>query len=137
MDHRVKQLRLMRWKEIVVACNTSGMTKKEWMKQNHISSKSFYKKQKEIREDELNHMELSVPVNQKAFTGTTRQEFVDMTAMTRQTVSQRIVEPAGYQYGANAIQPEMMLQVGMYQLYIGSRITGATLKTVLEVLKNA
>ena len=137
MDQRVKQLRLMRWKEIVVACNTSGMKKKDWLAQNNINPKSFYRKQKEIRDYELNNMELTVPTDQNAVAGKTTQEFVDMTALTRPIINQRNAGTTGYQYGADAMQPEMMLQVGTYQLYIGSRITGATLKTVLEVLKNA
>ena len=59
MDPRVKELRLMRWKEIIVACNTSGMTKKAWLEANHINPKTFYRKQREIRESELNRMELA------------------------------------------------------------------------------
>ena len=136
MDHRVKQLRLMRWKEIVVACNTSGMKKKDWLAQNNINPKSFYRKQKEIRDYELNNMELTVPTDQNAVAGRMSQEFVDMTALTWPVSNQRTAGTTGCQYGVDPMQPEMMLQVGTYQLYIGSRTTGATLKTVLEVLKN-
>lgn len=135
MDPRIKQLRLMRWKEIIVACNTSGMKKRDWMAQNNINSRSFYRKQKEIREYELNNMELILPTDQVGVAGRTRREFVDMTLLAKPSVGQRCTEQTEYQCRVDAIQPEMMLQAGRYQLYIGSKVTESTLKTVLEVLK--
>ncbi len=31
MDARVMAIRMEKWREIIVTCNTSGMKKKEWM----------------------------------------------------------------------------------------------------------
>ena len=80
MDPRVKELRLMRWKEIIVACNTSGMKKKEWMEANHINSKSFYRMQKEIREYELEKMPLPRLSEMKEESS---QQFVDITTLVK------------------------------------------------------
>ena len=35
------------------------------------------------------------------------------------------------------MQPELMIQVGSYKLYIGSGVTEATLTTVLKVIGHA
>ena len=37
----------------------------------------------------------------------------------------------------NQIEPELMIQIGSYQLYIGSGVTESTLATVLKVIGHA
>ena len=136
MDPRIKELRLMRWKEIIVACNTSGMTKKEWMKANHVNSKSFYRMQKEIREYELAKMQL--PQLSELNADRPGAQFVDVTALIKAPDASH---PTSNTDSANRpgerMSPELMLQVGQYSLYIGSGITETTLKTVLGVIHNA
>lgn len=46
-------MRMERWREIIVAGNTSGMKKKEWMRIHNVSPKMFYRKQKELRDYEM------------------------------------------------------------------------------------
>ncbi len=53
MDARIMAMRMERWREIIVACNTSGMKKNEWMRIHNISPKMFYRKQKQLREYEM------------------------------------------------------------------------------------
>ena len=131
MDPRVKDLRLMRWKEIIIACNTSGMTKKAWLEANHINPKTFYRKQREIRESELNRMELAnLDANKTSAPG----PFVDMTTLLKSNEKSQIISSKPGKTTAETLQPEMMLQVGQYSIYIGSRVTEVTLGTVLRVI---
>ena len=130
MDPRVKELRLMRWKEIIVACNTSGMKKKEWMEANHINSKSFYRMQKEIREYELEKMPLP---RLSEMNSESPQQFVDITTIVKGLDTNR----ASMDRAGEKLVPEVMLQAGPYNLYIGSGVTEATLATVLKVIGHA
>lgn len=137
MDPRIKAMRLERWREIIVACNTSGMKKKEWMQIHNIDSKSFYRKQKELREYEMEKAGITtsdIPVGQKP------SEFFDLTtALIRQTND--ISAPVGIKNESSVFpkinEPELVLQAGSYHLYIGSGITESTLATVLRVIGNA
>jgi hypothetical protein len=136
MDPRIKELRLMRWKEIIVACNTSGKTKKEWMEENHISSKSFYRMQKKIREYELEKMQLPQPSEMNTDKPST--QFVDVTALIKTpSAGSSSSVTVSIDKAWEQMTPEMMLQIGQYNLYIGSRITESTLKIVLGVIRDA
>lgn len=137
MDARIKAMRLERWREIIVACNTSGMKKKDWMKIHNISSKSFYRKQKELREYEMELAGITaadISARQKP------AEFFDLTtALTqeRNEISTRIKKDPISSVPQKQITPEVMIQVGSYNLYIGSGVTEATLATVLRVIGHA
>ena len=129
-------MRMERWREIIVACNTSGMKKKEWMRIHNVSPKMFYRKQKELRDYEMKKAGIT-PADIPA--GQISTEFFDLTtALSRQTKG--ISSPTGERYDNCALQinqPELMIQVGAYNLYIGSGITESTLATVLKVIGNA
>ena len=133
MDPRIKELRLQRWKEIIVACNTSGMKKKDWMAIHHVNSKTFYCMQKKIRETELDKMEIPMSDSEGS---TFPSRFVDMTSMLSHPESSTPLD-AVQSASSERVLPEIMLQAGPYQLYIGKGITEATLATVLKVIRNA
>ena len=42
MDKITSNVRRSQWLDIIHACNTSGLTRKAWCKQNGINIKSFY-----------------------------------------------------------------------------------------------
>ena len=135
-------LRAQRWKQIIVACNTSGMKKVDWMRLHGVSEKSFYRWQTLLRREALEEAaESSTRSEEQAETlqRVQRQEmipgFVDVTALvTREEGLQR-----PFQVGNQAEQlaPELVIQAGRYNLYIGSGVTEATLATVLKVIGNA
>ena len=136
MDARVMAMRMERWREIIVACNTSGMKKKEWMRIHNVSPKMFYRKQKELRDYEMKKVGIT-PADIPA--GQTSTEFFDLTTvLSRQT--KEISTPTGKRYDNYALQinqPELMIQVGAYNLYIGNGITESTLATVLRAINHA
>ena len=142
MDSRVMSLRAQRWREIISACNTSGMKKIDWMRIHNVSSKNFYRWQKLLRDHALeedygypivpDHITLSSK-SQDQSSGT---QFVDMTAMiTRETETVR--KSASESVVPKQITPELVIQAGRYNLYISSGITETTLTTVLKVIGNA
>lgn len=142
MDSRVMSLRAQRWKEIIAACNTSGMKKVDWMRLHGVSEKSFYRWQNILRDQVLDEVETSYPivpeyraVSEKRQAGAV-PELVDMTAIISQKPGGKIstVQSAVPQ---KQITPEIMIQVGPYNLYIGSDVSEGTLATVLKVIGHA
>lgn len=137
MDARIMGMRMERWREIIIACNTSGMKKKEWLQIHNISPKTFYRNQKQLREYEMEKAGLTsvaIPASQS------HTEFFDLTtALTRQAneiKTQTWAEPIN-SISPNQMTPEVMIQVGSYNLYIGSGVTETTLATVLKVISRA
>lgn len=49
MDLITHDVRMNQWTNIIAACNTSGMTKTRWCRENGVNIKSFYYWQKRIR----------------------------------------------------------------------------------------
>ena len=133
MDPRVKELRLIHWKDIITACNTSGMKKKEWMKLNNINSKTFYRNQKLIREYELEKMEL--PTLSEYRSESRDLQFVDVTAAMRKANSfqQSRIESG---MAVRELHPELMIQAGEYHLYIGRDIHEETLTAIFRAIRN-
>ena len=142
MDSRVMSLRAQKWKQIIVACNTSGMKKADWMRLHGISEKSFYRWQTMLRDQVLKEAEGNQPVISEQVTASERSPrqdlipgFVDMTALiAREDKYSTAVTPND---PPKQITPELMIQVGSYNLYIGSGVTEATLSTVLRVIGHA
>ena len=137
MDPRIRAMRLERWRAIIVACNTSGMKKKEWMSIHNICPKSFYRNQKKLRDYEMK----KAGITSTDMPGTEKQsEFFDLTtALTRQAseISAQTREKPLSTVQEKQITPEIMIQAGPYNLYIGSSVTEATLATVLRVIGHA
>jgi hypothetical protein len=135
-------LRAQRWKEIIAACNTSGMKKVDWMRLHGVSEKSFYRWQNILRDQVLDGVETSYPivpdyvaVSDKRQAGAV-PELIDMTAIISQKPGGKI-SPAQSAVPQKQITPEIMIQAGPYNLYIGNSVTEATLATVLKVIGHA
>ena len=136
-------LRAQRWKQIIVACNTSGMKKVDWMRLHGVSEKSFYRWQTLLRREALDEAEGSttIPEEQAESLEQRVQEqsmipgFVDVTALiTRKEGLQRTFQTGNQ---SEQLTPELMIQAGRYNLYIGREITESTLATVLKVIGHA
>ena len=144
MDSRVMSLRAQRWKEIIAACNTSGMKKADWMRLHGVSEKSFYRWQNILRDQVLDEVETSYPIvpdyvavsDKRAAGAGAVPELVDMTAIISQKPDGK-TSPMLSATSQKQITPEIMIQAGPYNLYIGSGVTEATLSTVLKVIGHA
>ena len=128
--------------DIITECNASDMNKKEWMKIHNISPKNFYRWQKVLRERALIEMEdygyPILPTHDEEAGKASSQErttnFVDITGILAHEAERKAALVSA---GKKEIEPELILQVGSYNLYIGSGVTEATLATVLRVIGHA
>ena len=131
MDPKIKQIRRDRWLQIIIAASNSGMTKKQWCDEHQISTKTFYHWQKVIREEEaekfqqlsLSYTGESIPIQINPGC-TPAAQFCDL-------------EPQQAWVDISTFHPEMLLQIGKYQMVVGNGISEATLATVLRVIGNA
>ena len=142
VDQRVMSLRAQHWKEIIVACNTSGMKKIDWMRLHGVSEKSFYRWQTLFRKEVLDEATENAAISAEQAESLQRVQgqemtpgFVDVTAL----ITRKEELPRSFQAGNQSEQltPELMIQAGRYNLYIGRGITESTLAMVLKVIGNA
>ena len=135
-------LRVQHWKEIIVACNTSGMKKIDWMRLHGVSEKSFYRWQTLFRKEALDEATENAAISAEQAESLQRVQgqemtpgFVDVTAL----ITRKEELPRSCQAGNQSEQltPELMIQAGRYNLYIGRGITESTLAMVLKVIGNA
>ena len=128
--------------DIITECNASDMNKKEWMRIHNISPKNFYRWQKVLRERALNEMEdygyPILPAHDEEAGKASSQEgttnVVDITGIIAHEEERKVALVSA---GKKEIEAELILQVGSYNLYIGSGVTEATLATVLRVIGHA
>ena len=142
MDKEAAAIRFANWEQLIVAANSSGLRKREWCLQNGISEKSFYYWQRKVREKAIDTMKalkpdgelLSAAIQQDQAIALSRTEssFVELS-FQKETPS----IPAAPCEPASNNHPELMLQVGDFQLFINGNIQEQTLATVLKVMRNA
>ena len=51
MDELTREVRMNKWAEIILAANSSGLTRAEFCKQNGLSTKTFYNYQRKLRKE--------------------------------------------------------------------------------------
>jgi len=49
MDKATHKVRLSQWASLIQECNSSGMTKRDWLIENNIDEKRFYYWQRKVR----------------------------------------------------------------------------------------
>lgn len=149
MDKSTYSVKFEYWKRIVIACNnrTPGVKKSEWLEQNGINKHSFYNWQAKIRRaaaEEISVEQLSSD-HGECFDITdslSQSSAVVMQADHSEAVGSDLNNQTGfssalYKSPTSAFAPELMIQAGNCQIYVGDTIHEQTLKTVLGVLANA
>ena len=114
------------------------------MRIHNVSPKNFYRWQKVLRDEALEEEEFGYPIVPDHVPISSRPKeaspgFVDVTALVSQQTEHDLKQtmPAIPGHIQQSILPEMMIQAGQYQLYIGKDITEGTLATVLRVIGHA
>ena len=51
MDQVAHEVRHQKWLDLINQCNASGLTRKEWCRLHGISTKTFYYRQKQLRNE--------------------------------------------------------------------------------------
>lgn len=131
MDTDAQVTRLRQWARLVDEAEASG-NKADWCRERGIPYKTYFNWQRHVRSYIREHGENSLDADNDFLpTGVPgRTDLVDVTSSLRAKAA-RPSNPAP------ALQPELMIQYGDFQLFIGNDITESALATVLKVIRNA
>ena len=141
MDKVTQQIRAERWREIILAAANSGVTKKEWCRQNGVSLDSLYYWPHKLREQDAEAIKDQpgqdvppVPVVSSHKNVPANPPFVDVT---QQTADQINSSEESLQAVRQSFIPELVLREGKFQLLIGSTTTKKTFSMVLKAIADA
>ena len=142
MDKAVMSVRMKKWAGIIQEAATSGLTKTEFCARKGIDRRQFFHWQKQIREYVLeNNPELGLPAPPHGQMHQIRE--VNSQIMPALPVFCEIT-PRDDAHPAPAVQrseisfnPEALIQVGPYQVYVGDSTSERTLSTILSVIRHA
>ncbi len=114
------------WRERVIDANNSGLTKAEWCRQNNIKSKTFYKWQKIIQDEEIERINNDTGPDQSL-------TFVELPAVKDGHPGKPVQIP-----DSNLkFKPEIAINIGAQTVYVGKDVSEKTLATVVKVLTYA
>ncbi len=139
MDKNAMQIRHENWRKILLECYASGLSKKQWCKENGIRSRKLYYWQKIVREEELKALEAARDDQNTAGNGTESllaaevngQEFVELKPVICQDVGH------GVTFAMATMHPEITLLYRGTEVHVHAGATKSTLQTVLEVIRDA
>ncbi len=142
LDKAVMSVRMKKWAGIIQEAATSGLTKTEFCARKGIDRRQFFHWQKQIREYVLeNNPELGLPAPPHGQMHQIRE--VNSQIMPALPVFCEIT-PRDDAHPAPAVQrseisfnPEALIQVGPYQVYVGDSTSERTLSTILSVIRHA
>ena len=142
LDKAVMSVRMKKWAGIIQEAATSGLTKTEFCARKGIDRRQFFHWQKQIREYVLeNNPELGLPAPPHGQMHQIRE--VNSQIMPALPVFCEIT-PRDDAHPAPAVQrseisfnPEALIQVGPYQVYVGDSTSERTLSTILAVIRHA
>lgn len=115
------------WAELIKDCKSCGLSDREWMKQHHISSSSFYKKLHELYGEISN-----VPVAKKR---------LPEIAETHEIVEVNIGEESNSLPGNAPIntviaEAAVTVRMGSYSIEIGNQAEAETIRNTMLALKS-
>ena len=137
MDHTTTEIRTEQWRQIVLEANGTSLTKKEFCRQNGIKEKQFYYWQRKIRRQDATRLlsEAALPPVQSApIVSPCSSSFVALD-LSGSEESHR--NRSSLLEERSILNPEVMIQINGYHLFVGEGIQETTLQTVIKVLRNA
>lgn len=136
MDRSVYEVRLQKWIGIMQEYGASGMSKAAWCELHGIKRRSFFYWQKKLQEYALEKMHDSkegIPGSKLSLTqGTNTVTFCEISP---KQLSPKASNPERME--VVPFQAEMAIQVGGYNILIGSNVSERALSTVLGVIGHA
>ena len=122
MDKITHEVRQAHWESLILECNNSGMSKKAWLKKNHINEKQFYYWQRRIRAAAMQKAAMeSPPLPVPAV------DFAEITLPVSQ-MSAAVAIPS---------RPDAVLRMGKYTLEISNTVSAPLLEALLQVMAHA
>jgi len=131
MDQHTTDIRLAQWRQIIMECNRSSITKREWCKQNGVREKSFFYWQRKIRKMAADSLGASIASLPAAMPDNNPGKFVEVPMHTASSGLD------GNEAMPSRISPELMVQVNDCRIFVTSSIHESTLKTVMKVIRDA
>lgn len=116
----LRELRRENWKNMITACNNSGLTKKQWCEENGVSTKAFYYHQKQL----MNELSKQLPKDNS------EPVFYDVTP---QLQSENSLKPE-VQATNNACKPDLVIRKGDLVFEIANSISPNLLKMLGGIL---
>ena len=121
MDDITTEVRLQQWSTAIAECNNSGMTKKEWCRVNGMPLKTFYYRQRKVRQAAYSMMKM----------GEVGTQFADLTPRLLSTPSEVPVAKPPRSRKAPAV-----LCIGKLRIELNESISEAMLKQVIAAVRD-
>lgn len=142
MDKAVMSVRMKKWAGIIQEAATSGLTKTEFCARKGIDRRQFFHWQKQIREYVLeNNPELGLPApphgQMHQIREVNSQIMPALPVFCEITPREETHPAAAAQRPEISFNPEALIQVGPYQVYVGDSTSERTLSTILSVIRHA
>jgi len=122
MDKTTHAVRLQQWSEIIQAQLTSGMSKKDWCRENNIPEKQFFYWQRRVRK-ELYESQPEALVLTRG---------VSSPALVEVPIAQNSGNPA-----AASFKPDAVIAVGNVTVGITENISEALLMSIGKMIRHA
>ena len=137
MDQKVTEIRNEQWRRTVYACinRDPSISKRQWCEDNGVKFRSLMYWQRKFRLEALEKMESSAAALPVSAEGSCVPVFADVTEKFEEL--QAVQETWKYPGGLPPIPPELMIQVGAYQIYVNGSIQMTTLEKVMRVMSRA
>ena len=137
-----KNAKLLYWKKIIMTAESSGLKKTEWMRKHGISKKTYYYWHSKLAHqgmldgccdgledfsipDEIPNRHTLEPLQGKG------QELVEYTVPVDMPPG-----PSDYCPSYSQPVPQIMIQYGAANIYVGDAFSSQTLSKVLEVIRD-
>ncbi|MDY6361786.1 MAG: hypothetical protein SPL23_11525 [Lachnospiraceae bacterium] len=130
MDEGTKKMRLNLVAQWIKAQAESGLTKEQWMKENHISRWTFYQYQRELRKLALDSTELQ-PLQEE-----NKLEEPAFVEITNQKQELSVVKPESKEMVSSHVD-DLRITCRDFTLTIPETIKEGTLVKVLRAMKHA
>lgn len=130
MDEGTKKMRLNLVAQWIKAQAESGLTKEQWMKENHISRWTFYQYQRELRKLALDSTELQ-PLQEE-----NKLEEPAFVEITNQKQELSVVKPESKEMVSSHVD-DLRISCGDFTLTLPETIKEGTLVKVLRAMKHA
>ena len=120
MDNTTTAVRLQEWSAAISECNNSGLSKREWCRQNGISTKTYYYRQRKVRLAAYGVMAGAVRSGENI-------QFEEITPCIPAPVVQR----------KHSSKAPAVLYVGNLKIELNETISGTMLKELLGAVRDA
>lgn len=151
MESDLRDLTVEDWRQIVDDANSSDLTKREWCARAGIAEKTLYYWQRKFREEDTQQQtEEAASVDTQAEESTFVELPLEVTCGGTLPSAANVLPPEGpaqpipakahkpceVKAGISFV-PEMAIQTGDFQLFIGGNISEKALRVAMEVLRHA